>query len=77
MRVSNLQRLLVSRVAADAAGSIRARADKYSSLTASEDLQTKMSIEQKFDFIPSPLLLSVILIASVIGSLFFAGVLGS
>jgi len=48
---------------------------KYDALTASEDLQTKMSIEQKDKFIVPNVLLSAILILSVLGSLLFAGVL--
>jgi len=48
---------------------------KYASLTASEDLQDKMSIEQKGDFIISNTVLSIILIASVLSSLVFSAVL--
>jgi len=48
---------------------------KYASLTASEDLQDKMSVEQKGNFIINNTLLSVILIASVLASLAFSAVL--
>ena len=42
---------------------------KYTSLTDTEDIQDKMSIEQKGDYIVSTLAISIILVASVLGSL--------
>ena len=48
---------------------------KYDSLTATDDLREKMSIEQEAKYIVNQTLLSVILLASVLGSLLFAGVL--
>jgi len=45
---------------------------KFATLTDSEDLQGKMSLEQKSDYLLPPLLLSFILILSVIGSLLAA-----
>ena len=48
---------------------------KYHSLTESEEIQRTMSREQRDNYIMSPLLLSAILIASVVGSLASAGVL--
>ena len=48
---------------------------KYDALTASDDLKSKMSVEQLDVYVVPQLLLSVILIVGVIGSLVFAGVL--
>jgi len=48
---------------------------KFDSLTSSEDLQTKMSEEQKEDFIVDNTLLSMVLILAVVGSVAFAAVL--
>ena len=48
---------------------------KYDALTVSEDLQTKMSIEQKQDYIVDNTILSFILFVSVIGALAFAALL--
>ena len=48
---------------------------KYDALTASTDVQAKMSLEQKEDFVVSQLLLSAILLVSVIGSLVITAVL--
>ena len=48
---------------------------KYDALTSSEDLQSKMSIEQKDNYLVPNVLLSAILFASVAGSLVFAGLI--
>ena len=42
---------------------------KYTTLTDTEDIQDKMSIEQKGDYVVSTLAISIILVASVLGSL--------
>jgi len=42
---------------------------KYTSLTDTEAIQDKMSIEQKSDYVVSTLAISIVLIASVLGSL--------
>ena len=41
---------------------------KYTSLTDTEDIQDKMSTEQRDDYVVSTLAISVILVASVLGS---------
>jgi len=48
---------------------------KYAALTGSEDLQEKMSIEQKNDYIVDNTLLSAILVLSVLGALIASAVL--
>ena len=48
---------------------------KYASLTASEDLQAKMSMEQSEDYIVDNTALTAVLMASVFGSLVFSGIL--
>jgi hypothetical protein len=50
---------------------------KYASLIDSEELQAKMSDEQREDYITSSLALSVILIVSVLGSILAAAVLAA
>ena len=46
---------------------------KYATLTASQDLRAKMSIEQTEDFIVDNTALTAVLVGSVFGSLLFAG----
>ena len=48
---------------------------KYDALTASTDIRSKMSIEQKEDYLYSQLLLTAILTTSIVGSLVIAGAL--
>ena len=48
---------------------------KYASLTDTQDVQAKMSSEQKADFLVPSFLISVILIASVFGSIIFAALI--
>jgi len=48
---------------------------KYASLTASEDLQAKMSLEQNEDYIVDNTALTAVLFSSVFGSLVFSGIL--
>ena len=48
---------------------------KYAELTNSEDIQDKMSIEQRGNYMVSALVLTLVMVASVMGSLVFAGVI--
>ena len=50
---------------------------KYTTLTDTEDIQDKMSTEQKGDYVVSTLLISTILLASVLGSLVMVAVIAA
>ena len=48
---------------------------KYTTLTDTEDIQDKMSIEQQGDYVVSTLAISIILVASVLGSLVMVAII--
>ena len=50
---------------------------KYTSLTDTEDIQGKMSIEQQGDYVVSTVAISIILVASVLGSLVMVAIIAA